>query len=146
MPYVNGNYYDSTCVKFALDDEPYEFTSIDYDDELAPGEVPAGSHPQDLGTTPGKYKASGKWGTYREEFMRFIKKNGNGYGLKKRVITVSYRKSEDDPWVNDVLHGVRVKKPANTIGNDSKALEVSVDLHVSVVLRDGVCIINNPRL
>lgn len=142
---INKLLVDSTGVEFRFNGRPYTITGISYDDELAPGEVKALSTAQQVGTTIGEYKANGQMKLLFGEFNKLVEELGKqGYGEKVNTITLSYQAPGEQPKF-DTLHGVRIKKISNDAQPGSAANEVSIDLYVNIVERNGATLISNPR-
>jgi hypothetical protein len=111
-PLVNGTRYDWSSAGFKMGGaDEYGFKEISYTDTIDRGEV-RGVGPQVIGHTRGEYKAEGSFVMLKEEFDAWVAKTGDG-------------------WMETIA------KVETNPSNGTDPLEVSCDLTVTYIIRNG---------
>jgi hypothetical protein len=127
--------------------------SIDYDDDLEPGEL-RGTSPQVLATTTGKYSSNAKLKLPKAE-AGFLVQQLNavaaqfadpvlgtaGYGQVSWIATLNYY-DIGQQMQTDVLRGARIKKMADASKVGNEPLMVDIDLFLLTLSRNGVYMVN----
>jgi hypothetical protein len=128
-PLINGHRYSFASIEARFNGIPIiGFKSLNYSDELAPGEV-YGSRPQLLGATRGKQKASADFEMYRLEFEALkatLGIGGVGFGEQKFDIVAQYAEL-GQPVITDTVVGFRIQKVefSNADGTDAIVAKVT---------------------
>jgi hypothetical protein len=135
-PLVNGTRYDWSSAGFKMGGaDEYGFKEISYTDTIDRGEV-RGVGPQVIGHTRGEYKAEGSFVMLKEEFDAWVAKTGDGWMETKFDISVSYA-AAGAPTVTDQIVGCAIAKVETNPSNGTDPLEVSCDLTVTYIIRNG---------
>lgn len=135
-PLVNGVRYDWSAATFKLDGaNEAGLREISYTDTIERGEV-RGVGPQVIGHTRGEYKAEGSFVMLKEEFDAMVLKWGDGWMERRFDISVSYA-ATGAPTVTDQLTGCAISKVETNPSQGTDALEVSCDLTVMYIIRNG---------
>lgn len=143
-PLVNGHRYSFASIEVDFEGKKFlGFTEINYKDSLEPGKL-RGLGPQVIGRTRGDYDSEGSFKCFRQEFDELTTALGDGYGEKSITIAVTYSE-ENQPTVTDRLTGVRIKSVDNSNSQGTDATEVSCELDVLLVERNGKTLVKNPR-
>lgn len=142
-PLINGHRYSFASIEaFFNDIATIGFKSLNYGDELAPGEL-YGSRPQILGATRGKQKATGDFEMYRLEW-ELLKVSlglaGLGFGETYFDIRATYAEA-GMPVVTDTLIGCRIKKVDLSNADGTDPTVVKCELFVTRVLFSGSAIV-----
>lgn len=144
VPLINSHEYSFTSLEVNIAGLPITgITALSYSDSLEPTDV-EGAAPQPIGRTRGKYSCEGSVKMYREEFDRLVEQLGDGYGEKAFNIVAHYGET-GRPTVTDRLVGCRIKKPSNEAQKGSDPLEISLDLSIMYITRNGKTLVKNLR-
>lgn len=167
MPILNQpNYYSINGVRYQFASLEINFgipgfgsptlglQSIDYDDNLEPGEL-RGTSPAVLATTSGKYSASAKLklpkaesGFLVQQIQAFATQNPDpftgivaGYGQVQWTATLNYY-DIGQQLQTDQLFGAKIKKMADAAKVGNEPLMVDVDLFLMALSRNGQFMVN----
>ncbi len=135
-PLVNGHRYDWSSASFKMAGaSEFGFKEISYTDTIDRGEVRAVG-PQVIGYTRGEYKAEGSFVMLKAEFDAWVAKTGDGWMESQFDLSVSYA-AVGSPTVTDEIVGCSIAKVETNPSNGTDALEVSCDLTVTYIIRNG---------
>ncbi len=142
-PLLNGVRYDHSSLDIRINNRAiFGIKSIDYSDNLEPGEV-YGTGAQIVGRTRGQYKASGSFELYRAEYDEMVANlrqsfpNIGLYEINFDVV-VNYKPEGGIAMITDAIKGCRIKSAAHNSSQGSEALAVKCELHVMYIIKNGV--------
>lgn len=133
-PYINGNYFDFTVLKFRMNTVRYfGLQDIDYKNTGTFGKV-RGTGPYIRGRTRGIVDAEGSFTMYLNEWDAFIAAllltaPGKGYMEIPFGLSVSYGDTPLDMRTDNII-GARIKGDDYSHKEGSDALVVKVDLDI----------------
>jgi hypothetical protein len=135
-PLVNGTRYDWAAASFKFGgSNEYGLKEISYTDTMERGDV-RGVGPQIIGHTRGEYKAEASFVMLKEEFDAMVAKFGDGWMEVSFDISVSYA-ATGNATTTDKIVGCKISKVESNPSQGTDALEVSCDLTVMYVIRNG---------
>lgn len=153
VPLINGNLYSFASVEIAVDGTNYAgITSIDYDDELKPGEARS-NQAEIIGRTLGEHTSTASFemmkSTWENVVMPALALAGTGpdpsvFGTTYFNVNVNYAE-QFAPTVMDVIEACRVMKVTNSHKQGSEALTVKVELSVQRISHGGYYIAPRPN-
>lgn len=138
-PNVNGEYPDfaSILLDIAGSRVPVGLDELNFEDGREPGEV-RGNSSQDLGTTPGEYKATGDFSCpvpQMEGIERLLASRPGGVFGTRFDIAVTIRRGS--VVLTYELLGCKLKKLGDSHQQGSDALKRKAELYVGGIIRDG---------
>lgn len=143
---INGKQFDYSSIEIVVDKVPHAgVKSISYSHQLDPGEG-RGTRSQIVLRSRGKYSAEGSIEIYKYEFQTIISALGalGVRGFMEYAFDINIHYSElGMPMITDNLLGCRIKKAADSPGEDGGLLTVKCDLHILQVI-PGVPGANTP--
>lgn len=134
-PYVNGDLYDYSCIKFRLNKKTYTAVkSINFKDTVN-GAWLRGTAQIALGQTPGEYECEASMELGLQECFDIIDDLGDGYMNVRFDVEVQFSVG-DKTYQVDIV-GCKGKGFGNAHSAGPDALTVTVDLSPHYIKRNG---------
>jgi hypothetical protein len=146
-PLLNGNRYSFSSIGFlASGQEIVGVTSIDYDQELKPGDV-YGTSPQLIGATKGQLKVTASLMMLQWEYENFITAlcalngtPGSGYMEARFDYVVQFQDgvgANQGPLFTHILRGCKIAKETDGYKVGPEANATKIELHHFYTIKSG---------
>jgi len=141
---INGNRFDFSSIEIVINGITYAAVQeITYSHSLEPGQL-RGTRADKLGRTRGQYDSEGSITMYKGDYQQMISALAlvppllGGYMEKSFLVNVTYSEIQSGELVVDVLQGCRIVSDEDSHTQGSDALQVTANLDIMKLLRNGI--------